>query len=223
MAHIFYLLLLFGQHPLVRVLAHDHMDQVDLTDQDLQDHSSFPSLNLRALISVNPYTVRPSHFRRISLHQETVKAGKEEEKTEKWVEVDVTKEYGVEVTKEYGVEATKENQIELVAIQVGEGSDENIIEMDVAMMESKGGEGTIDSLRMEVFNEVVLEEILQVYIIMIKENHIHKAPILNQNPALSLKSPQKGQVHSILQGLHICNQFLMVQMWVQFNSVRVQG
>ena len=39
----------------------------------------------------------------------------------------MTKEYGIAVTKEYG--------IELVAIQVGEGSDENIIEMDVAMMD----------------------------------------------------------------------------------------
>ena len=146
MALIFYLLLLFGQHPLVRVLAHDHMDQ------DLQDPSS----------------------------------AKEEEKTEKLVEVDVTKEYGVEVTKEQWVEVTKEYGIELVAIQVGEGSDENIIEMDVAMMESNGVEGGIESLKMEVFNEVVLEEILQVCGVdfMINGNHIHTVPILDQNPAL---------------------------------------
>ena len=81
---------------------------------------------------------------------------KEKISTEKVVEVDVTKEYGIEVTKEYG--------IELVAIQVGEGSDENIIEMDVAMMEqsSEDVRGDIEGLKMEVFNEVVLEELLQV-------------------------------------------------------------
>ena len=164
MALIFHLvLLLFGQHPLLRVLAHDHMDEDDFPGQDLQDHSSFPSLNRHPLISANPYAIRPSHLRRISLHQETVKAAKEEEKTEKLVEVEVTKEDGVQVTKEYGIEVTKEFEIELVAIQVGEGSDENIIEMDVAMMESEGVEGAIGGLRMEVFNEVVLEELLQVW------------------------------------------------------------
>jgi len=153
MPPIFCLLLLLGHHPLVRVLAHDHMDQDDNPDED---HSSFPSLkgNIRGLISGDPYAIRPSHLRRISLHEE-VKPTKEKENTEKVVEVDVTKEYGIEVTKEYG--------IELVAIQVGEGSDENIIEMDVAMMEqsAEGVEGAIDGLRMEVFNEVVLEELLQ--------------------------------------------------------------
>ena len=163
MPPIFCLLLLLGHHPLVRVLAHDHMDQDDTPDQD---HSSFPSLkgNIRGLISGDPYAIRPSHLRRISLHEE-VKPTKEKENTEKVVEVGVTKEYGIEVTKEYGIEVTKEYGIELVAIQVGEGSDENIIEMDVAMMEqsSEDVRGDIEGLKMEVFNEVVLEELLQVW------------------------------------------------------------
>merc|ERR1719209_2392063 len=141
MPSIFFLLLLLGQHPLARVLAHDHMDE------DL--HSSSPSLNgnaIRGLISGDPYAIRPSRLTRVSLHEE-VKPVKEKISTEKVVEVDVTKEYG----------------IELVAIQVGEGSDENIIEMDVAMMEqsSEDVRGDIEGLKMEVFNEVVLEELLQ--------------------------------------------------------------
>ena len=120
MPPIFYLLLLLGQHSLARVLTHDHMDQ----DQDLQeDHSS--KANLRGLISGDPYAINPS------LHEE-VKPIKENETTEKVVEVDVTKQYGIGVTKDYGIEAYK--GIDLVAIQVGEGADENIIEMDVAMM-----------------------------------------------------------------------------------------
>merc|ERR1719209_1805660 len=138
MPSIFFLLLLLGQHPLARVLAHDHMDE------DL--HSSSPSLNgnaIRGLISGDPYAIRPSRLTRVSLHEE-VKPVKEKISTEKVVEVDVTKEYGIEVTKEYG--------IELVAIQVGEGSDENIIEMDVAMMEqsSEDVRGDIEGLKMDV-------------------------------------------------------------------------
>ena len=150
---IFYILLLLGQHPLARVLTNDHMDQDAHPDQGLQDHSSISSL--RGLISGDPYAIRPSRLTRVLLHEE-VKPMKEKENTEKVVELDVTKEYGIAVTKEYG--------IELVAIQVGEGSDENIIEMDVAMMEqsSEGLESDIEGLKMEVFNEVVLEELLQV-------------------------------------------------------------
>ena len=158
MPPIFCLLLLLGHHPLVRVLA-------DQDDHPNQEHSSFPSLkgNMRGLISGDPYAIGPSHLRRISLLEE-VEPTKEKEKTEKLVEVDVTKEYGIGVTKEYGIAVTKDYGIEVVAIQVGEGSDENIIEMDVAMMEqtAEGVEGAIDGLRMEVFNEVVLEELLQV-------------------------------------------------------------
>ena len=155
---IFCILLLLGQHPLARVLTNDHMDQDAHPDQGLQDHSSFPSLKgnaIRGLISGDPYAIRPSRLTRVLLHEE-VKPMKEKENTEKVVELDVTKEYGIAVTKEYG--------IELVAIQVGEGSDENIIEMDVAMMEqsSEDVRGDIEGLKMEVFNEVVLEELLQV-------------------------------------------------------------
>merc|ERR1712126_80608 len=53
------------------------------------------------------------------------------------------------LTKDYKVEVTNDEQ------------DENIIEMDLAMMESEDVEDAINGLRMEVFNEVALEELLK--------------------------------------------------------------
>ena len=83
--------------------------------------------------------------------------GRVEENTEKLIEVDVTKEYGVELAKDYAVDVTKG-----YGVEVNNERDENIIEMEVFIMESEDAEGDIDGLRMEVFNEVVLEELLQV-------------------------------------------------------------
>jgi len=152
---VIHLLLLFG-----RVLAYDeHMDQ----------DTSFPSLEGKGLLSgEDPYPP----FGRIYLQQESVKATNEEENTEKSIEVDVTKEYGVEqakdyavdVTKEYGVEITKDYVVDVTkgyVVEVSNEKDENIIDMEVAIMESEDAKGDIDGLRMEVFNEVVLEELLQ--------------------------------------------------------------
>ena len=56
--------------------------------------------------------------------------------------VDVTKENGVEVyvTKDFGISRSNQE----VSIAIGEGSDENIVEMDTAMMDQSsadGGEG----------------------------------------------------------------------------------
>ena len=64
--------------------------------------------------------------------------------------VDVTKENGVEVNAKSEVYVTKDFGIsrsyQEVSIAIGEGSDENIVEMDTAMMDqssSAGGEGDI--------------------------------------------------------------------------------
>ena len=70
----------------------------------------------------------------------------------------------VEVSKNIEPELPKDNGVEVVLL-IGEGSDENIMEMDLAMMEQQSlGDttGEMEGLKMEVFNEVVLEEILQV-------------------------------------------------------------
>ena len=70
----------------------------------------------------------------------------------------------VEVSKNIDPELPKDNGVEVVLL-IGEGSDENIMEMDLAMMEQQSlGDttGEMEGLKMEVFNEVVLEEILQV-------------------------------------------------------------
>ena len=61
-------------------------------------------------------------------------------------------------------ELPKDNGVDVVLL-IGEGSDENIMEMDLAMMEQQSlgdASGEMEGLQMEVFNEVVLEEILQV-------------------------------------------------------------
>ena len=70
----------------------------------------------------------------------------------------------VEVSKNIKPELPKDNGVEVVLL-IGEGSDENIMEMDLAMMEQQSlgdATGEMEGLKMEVFNEVVLEEILQV-------------------------------------------------------------
>ena len=70
----------------------------------------------------------------------------------------------VEVSKNVEPELAKDNGVDVVLL-IGEGSDENIMEMDLAMMEQQSlgdATGEMEGLKMEVFNEVVLEEILQV-------------------------------------------------------------
>ena len=76
----------------------------------------------------------------------------------------------VEVSKNVEPELAKDNGVEVVLL-IGEGSDENIMEMDLAMMEQQSlgdATGEMEGLKMEVFNEVVLEEILQVLELMPK-------------------------------------------------------
>ena len=76
----------------------------------------------------------------------------------------------VEVSKNIEPELPKDNGVEVVLL-IGEGSDENIMEMDLAMMEQQSlgdATGEMEGLKMEVFNEVVLEEILQVLELMPK-------------------------------------------------------
>jgi len=82
---------------------------------------------------------------------------------DKITEEPVDLEAVVEVSKNVEPELAKDNGVDVVLL-IGEGSDENIMEMDLAMMEQQSlGDttGEMEGMKMEVFNEVVLEEILQ--------------------------------------------------------------